>query len=49
LLIRANESERQFFITVDEMTEIGKRSFFLNGNSDGGITTPPITLDVLPK
>jgi len=49
LLIRQNESERQFFITVDEMTELGKRTFFLNGNSDGGITTPPITLEVLPN
>lgn len=49
LLIRENESERQFFITVDEMTDTGKRTFFLNGNSDGGITTPPITLEVLPK
>jgi len=48
LLIRQNESERQFFITVDEMTEPGRRTFFLNGNSDGGITTPPITLEVLP-
>lgn len=49
LLIRENESERQFFITVDEMTELGRRTFFLNGNSDGGITTLPLTIDVLPK
>lgn len=49
LLIRENESERQFFITVDEMTALGKRMFFLNGNSDGGITTAPITIEVLPK
>ncbi|HBJ38710.1 MAG TPA: hypothetical protein DDZ51_28955 [Planctomycetaceae bacterium] len=47
LLIRENESERPFFITVDEMTQPGRRLFFLNGNSDGGITTPPITLEVL--
>lgn len=48
LLIRANESERRFFITVDSVTELGKRSFFLNGSADGGITTVPLTLEVLP-
>lgn len=49
LLIRENESERQFFITVDGMVDTGKRSFFLTGNADGGITTVPITIEVLPK
>lgn len=47
LLIRENESERRFFVTIDEVTEPGKRQFFLTGNADGGITTLPITLEVL--
>jgi len=48
LLIRENESERQFFITVDEITQLGKRYFFLTGAVDGGVTTEPIMIEVLP-
>jgi WD40 repeat protein len=48
LLIRENESERQFFITADEVTEPGRRMFFLTGNVDGGLTTRPIVLEVTP-
>lgn len=48
LLIRENESERQFFITADPVTEPGRRMFFLTGNVDGGLTTRPITLEVTP-
>jgi len=48
LLIRQNESERQFFITADQIAELGKRQFFLTGNVDGGLTSQPITLEVAP-
>ncbi len=49
LLIRQNESERQFFITADSIAELGKRQFFLTGNVDGGLTSQPITLEVVPS
>lgn len=48
LLIREGENERQFFITADPVTELGPRSFFLTGAIEGGITSPPLTLEVLP-
>lgn len=48
LLIRENESERQFFITADETVLPGRREFFLTGAVDGGVTTGPVTIEVLP-
>jgi mono/diheme cytochrome c family protein len=48
LLVRENESERRFFITADEITQLGRRQFFLTGNVDGGVTSEPITIEVLP-
>ena len=48
LLIRERESERRFFITADAVTEPGRRTFFLTGAIDGGLTTEPITMEVLP-
>ena len=48
LLVRANNNERVFFVTVDATTKPGKRSFFLKANVDGGVTTHPITIHVLP-
>jgi DNA-binding beta-propeller fold protein YncE len=47
LLIRENESERQFFITADSTTQPGRRMFFLKGDIEGGLTTVPITLEVV--
>ncbi len=47
LLIRENESERQFFITADSITQPGRRMFFLKGDIEGGLTTVPITLEVV--
>lgn len=48
LLILADQSEREFFVTADPTTEPGKRSFFLTANVDGGISTHPIIIEVLP-
>jgi hypothetical protein len=48
LLILGNASKREFFVTADETAVPGKRSFFLTANVDGGITTQPITVEVLP-
>lgn len=48
LLIRQNESERQFFITADPIAQLGKRQFFLTGNVDGGLTSQPLTIEVVP-
>ena len=48
LLVRANEDEREFSLTADPITKPGKRSFFLTGGVDGGVTTHPITVEVLP-
>ena len=48
LLVRANENEREFFLTADPVAELGKRQFFLTGNVDGKVTTHPITVEVLP-
>lgn len=48
LLIVADASDREFFVTADETAVPGKRSFFLTANIDGGLTTHPIEVDVLP-
>ena len=48
LLIVAGASEREFFVTADETAVPGKRSFFLTANVDGGLTTHPIDIEVLP-
>ncbi|MDA8743430.1 hypothetical protein N9N28_02245 [Rubripirellula amarantea] len=48
LLLLAGETEREFFITADPTSPVGKRSFFLTANVNGGITTAPITVEVLP-
>ncbi len=48
LLVRENESERQFFVTADPVAELGKRDFFLTGGIDSNITSTPIQLEVLP-
>jgi hypothetical protein len=48
LLILAGQSEREFFVTADPTAKPGKRSFFLTANVDGGISTHPITVEVLP-
>ena len=48
LLIVAGASERDFFITADETAIPGKRLFHLTANNDGGVTSQPITIEVLP-
>ncbi|MEL6107474.1 MAG: hypothetical protein AAFU85_15645, partial [Planctomycetota bacterium] len=48
LLIVAGASERDFFITADETAVPGKRLFHLKANNDGGVTSQPITVEVLP-
>ena len=48
LLVRENESEREFFLTADPVARLGERSFFLTAAVDGGVTTYPIVVEVLP-
>ncbi|MEM6689512.1 MAG: c-type cytochrome domain-containing protein [Planctomycetota bacterium] len=48
LLVRSSETEREFFLTADPATTPGTRSFFLVANREGGLTTLPVTLEVLP-
>ncbi|MGV3483054.1 MAG: c-type cytochrome domain-containing protein [Planctomycetaceae bacterium] len=48
LLVRENESERQFFVTAAPNAELGIRDFFLTGAVDGNVTSRPIQLEVLP-
>ena len=48
LLVLKGASERVFFLTADHTAAPGKRSFFLTANIDGGVTSYPITVEVLP-
>ncbi|GAA5505690.1 WD40 repeat domain-containing protein [Novipirellula caenicola] len=48
LLILAGSNEREFFLTADPTSVPGRRSFFLNANVNGGVTTHPIIVEVLP-
>lgn len=48
LLVVAGASEREFFVTADHTAKPGLRSFFLTAAIDGGLTTHPITVEVLP-
>ena len=48
LLVRQNESVREFFITADPIAALGKRDFHLRAATDGGVTSHPIVLEVLP-
>ena len=48
LLVRQNENEREFVLTADPISPLGKRAFFLRGEVDGNVTTHPITVEVLP-
>ncbi len=48
LLLLAGETQREFFIAADPIAELGKREFFLQAEIDGGVTTPPIVIEVLP-
>lgn len=47
LLLLTGMNEREFFITAEPKTELGRRPFFLKGEIDGGITTLPIWLEVV--
>jgi WD40 repeat protein len=48
LLVRQNETEREFFLTADPIAQPGKRAFFLRAEVDGNVTTHPIVVEVLP-
>ena len=48
LLVLAEANEREFFLTADPTAVPGRRSFFLKANVDGGVTSHPITVEVLP-
>ena len=48
LLVRAEQNERQFFLTADPTALPGRRKMFLKANVDGGVTTHPIVVEVLP-
>lgn len=48
LRVMGHEVERTFFVTADPAAEPGHRSFFLTADVDGGVTTQPITVEVLP-
>ena len=48
LLVRQDESEREFFLTADPVAQPGERQFFLTAEIDGGITSFPIIVEVLP-
>ena len=48
LLVRAEENEREFFLTADPIAKPGKRRFHLQGRVDGNVTTFPIWVEVLP-
>ena len=48
LLVRRDENEREFFLTAEPMAELGPRSFFITANIDGGVTSHPIVVNVLP-
>ncbi len=48
LLVLADDEEREFFLTADAIAEPGRRSFFLTTNTNGGVTTHPIVVEVLP-
>ncbi len=48
LLALEGMTERDFFLTADPMAKPGKRSFFLTAATDGGVTSHPITVEVLP-
>jgi len=46
LLVLPNQNEREFFLTADEVVTPGERTFFLKAETDGGLTTHPITVNV---
>lgn len=48
LLVRENETEREFFLTADPIAQPGKRYFFLRAEIDGNVTSHPIVVEVLP-
>jgi WD40 repeat protein len=46
LLVLADQTEREFFITADPIAKLGKRTFFLEAEVDGKVTSRPITICV---
>jgi len=48
LLLLKDMNQRDFFITATPQAALGKRPFFLKAEVDGGLTTVPILLEVVP-
>jgi len=48
LLLPENVSEREFFLTADPTAQPGRRPLHLNAQVDGGVTSYPIVVEVLP-
>ena len=48
LLVRQSENIREFFLTADPIAKVGKRFFHLRAGTDGGVTSHPIIVEVLP-
>lgn len=48
LLVRENEDVREFFLTADPVAALGRREFFLTAEVDGGVSTRPVVVEVLP-
>lgn len=49
LLALEGMTEREFFLTADPVAQLGRRPFYLKANVDGGVTTHPIFVEVLPE
>lgn len=47
LLLLAGMDERDFFLTAEPKTALGKRPFFLKAEVDGGVTTLPIWVEIV--
>jgi hypothetical protein len=48
LLIVEGKDEREFFITAAPKAPVGRRLFHLRTDADGGQTSLPVMLNVLP-
>ncbi len=49
LLLLTGMDEREFFLTAEPKTPIGKRPFFLKAEVDGGVTTLPIWVEIVSE
>ena len=49
LLIPADQSRREFFITAAKWVSEQTRTFYLKSNVDGGVTSLPVTVKIMPR